>query len=288
VEGDARERAMNLYEMDATLAERGWLVIDLPDPSAVFETRDRLLSHLQQSIPGLARLEDYHRHVIDDERHVATMYGLATYYWESDLGRSIISSNLDLFRMLIGPDLVTQPAPYLRAVRPGVTGDAAPLHRDTYYGASPYEISVVVPLTTMEANAALRVITGSHTAPDSAFPYTQTVRDDVEIQSPKHQLGYPYAPRLLDSSLMALADPVPLEVGQVLIFPLQLVHAGGTNAGESTRFSTDIRVANMLAPVSWSRGVRKDYFVPLCTSAVTRAAQAYLAANSESPSGNEG
>ena len=31
---------MNLSEMDATLAERGWLAIDLPDSSAVFETRD--------------------------------------------------------------------------------------------------------------------------------------------------------------------------------------------------------------------------------------------------------
>jgi ectoine hydroxylase-related dioxygenase (phytanoyl-CoA dioxygenase family) len=125
------------------------------------------------------------------------------------------------------------------------------------------------------------VISGSHLAPDSSFQYTQTVSPDVKLGSPRHQLGYPYAPRLLDPKLMDTAEPVPLKVGQVLMFPLQLVHGGGTNRSSRTRFSTDIRLANSLAPVEWSRGVRKDYFVPLCTSAVTRAAQAFLAANAE-------
>ncbi len=135
----------------------------------------------------------------------------------------------------------------------------------------------------MAASAALRVVSSSHIAPDSAFPFTQTVSQDVEIRSPKHQLGYPYAPRLLDPALMGIAEPVPLEVGQVLIFPLQLVHGGGTNSSGRTRFSTDIRLTNLLAPVSWDRGVRDGYYAPLCTSAVTRAAQAFLAASIESP-----
>lgn len=270
---------MNLDELESTLAEQGWLAIDLPHPAAIFAARDRLLEHLQRSLPSLERLDDYHHLVTDDEQHVAILHDLSTYYWEAALGRPIITENLDLFRRLIGPDLHVQPTPYLRAVRPGLVRDAAPLHRDTYYGASPYEVSIVVPFSEMEASAALRVISGSHLAPDSAYPYTQTVSPDVVIRSPKHQLGYPYAPRLLDPALMETAQPVPLQVGQVLIFPLQLVHGGGTNTSRRTRFSTDIRLANSLAPVAWSRGVRKDYFVPLCTSAVTRAAQAFLTAN---------
>ena len=60
---------------------------------------------------------------------------------------------------------------------------------------------------------------------------------------------------------------MPLEVGQALIFGLSLVHGGGINNGARTRFSTDIRVVNSLAPVTWSRGVHEDYFVPLCASA---------------------
>jgi hypothetical protein len=274
---------VNLDQMETTLADRGWLAIDLPDPSAIFATRDRLLEHLRKTLPALERLDDYHHHVTDDERHVAILHDLATFYWESELGRPIITRNLELFRRLIGPDLHVQPFPYLRAVRPGLTRDAAPLHRDTYYGASPFEVSVVVPFTEMEASAAIRVVSGSHLAPDSAYPYTQTVSPDVQVRSPKHELGYPYAPRLLDPALMDTAEPVPLKVGQVLIFPLQLVHGGGTNTSGRTRFSTDIRLANSLAPVEWSRGVRKEYFVPLCTSAITRSAQTFLAANAAVP-----
>src|SRR4029078_2127052 len=101
----------------------------------------------------------------------------------------------------------------------------------------------------------------------------QPFTPDVKLGSPKHELGYPYAPRLLDPKLMDKAEPVPLQVGQVLMFPLQLVHGGGTNRSSRTRFSSDIRLANSLAPVEWSRGVRKNYFVPLCNSALTRAPQ---------------
>jgi Phytanoyl-CoA dioxygenase (PhyH) len=278
---------MNMSQdaMETTLAERGWLALELPDPSAIFETRDFLLAKLLEILPSLDRLENYHHHVTDDERHVAIMFDLANAYWQSGLSRSIITRNLALFRQLIGTDLLIQPAPYLRCVRPVLPSDAAPLHRDTYYGASPYEVSVVIPFTEMEASQALRVISGSHIAPDSDYPYTQTVSPDVEIRSPKHQLGYPYAPRLLDPALMEKTQPVPLKVGEVLMFPLQLVHGEGINTGERSRFSTDIRLANSLAPVEWSRGVRKDYFVPLCTSAVTRSAQVFLAANADRPVG---
>ena len=274
---------MNLDQVESTLAVQGWAAIDLPDPSAIFEARDLLLAHLRKTLPALVTLDDYHLHVTNEDQHVETLHDLATFYWESALSRPIITRNLDLFRRLIGPDLHLQPFPYLRAVRPGVMKDAAPLHRDTYYGASPFEVSVVVPFTNMEADAAVRVISGSHLAPDSAFPFIQTVSTDVQARSPKHELGYPYAPRLLDPVLMDAAEPVPLRVGQAMLFPLQIVHGGGINTGRRTRFSTDIRLANSLAPVQWSRSVRKDYFVPLCTSAVTRSAQAYLAANTDAP-----
>ena len=146
-----------------------------------------------------------------------------------------------------------------------------------------FEVSVVVPFTDMEGDSAVRVITGSHLAPDADYPYIQEVSPDVIIRSPRHQLGYPYAPRVLDPALAKRAEPVPLVVGQALLFGLSLVHGGGVNEGTRTRFSTDIRVANSLAPVAWSRGVDPDYFVPLCRSAVSRTAEAYLEANRAAP-----
>lgn len=266
--------------LEATLAERGWLAIDLPDPSPVFAVRDALLARLRaRSLPDLGRLDDYHVLVTDEERHVAILHDLATYYWDRHLGRTIIEGNLDLFRRLVGLDLHIQQRPYLRAVRPGHTRDAAPLHRDTYYGASPYEVSVLVPFTDVDAAGAMRVISGSHLASDHEYPFEQRQSDEVAIRSPKHQLGFPYAPKLLEPALMEKAEPVPLVVGQALIFGLSLVHGGGVNTGQRTRFSTDVRVANSLAPVQWSRGVNESYFVPLCSSVISDSARRYLAAN---------
>jgi hypothetical protein len=280
---------VSLAGREATLAERGWVVIDLPDPSAVLHARDRLLGRLRDAaLPGLRSLDDYHWLVDDDERHIEILHDLATFSWEAELGRAIIASNLDLFRHLVGLDLHIQRCPYLRAVRPGKPRDAAPLHRDTYYGASAYEVSVLVPLTDMGAEGVLRVISGSHVSPDAAYPYLQQVSADVTIRSPKHQLGFPYAPRLLDPALVARAEPVPLTVGQVLVFGLALVHGQGVNAGPRTRFSTDIRIVNSLVPVRRDRGVHDDYYVPLCTSAVSLSAYRYLAANEAGHEGMRG
>lgn len=270
---------MNFADAEAAVAERGWLAADLPDPSAVVAVRDRLLAWLQDRLPELRSLEEYHLSASGEEQHVGLLHGLSRWYWEQDLGRTIIAANLDLFRTLLGPDLHIQRYPYLRAVRPGQTRDAAPLHRDTYYGASPYEVSVVVPFTDMGESCSLRVISGSHRAPDSDYPFTQIVSPDVVVRSPKHELGFPYAPRLLNSALMDRAEAVPLRVGQALLFPLSLVHGGGIDTGTQTRFSTDIRVVNSWAPVSMSRGVHPDYFVPLCSSVVTSTARDYQEIN---------
>ena len=273
---------MTPEELDRTLAERGWLVIELPDPSPVFAIRDHLLAWLRsESLPGLASLEDYHLAATEDERHIEILYGLSARYWELDLGRTIIAANLDLFRRLVGTDLHIQRYPYLRAVRPHHPRDAAPLHRDTYYGASPFEVSVFVPFTDIEKSGAMRVITGSHLESDRAYPFEQHQSEDVQVRSSRHQLGFPYAPKLLNPDLLERAEPIPLRVGQALVFGLSLVHGGGLNTGSRTRFSSDIRVANSLSPVAWSRGVHKDYFVQLCSSAITRTALNYQAVNLE-------
>jgi hypothetical protein len=275
---------MSMAGLEATLAERGWLVIDLPDPSPVQHARDRLLARLRDTaLPGLRRLDDYHWLVDDEERHIEILNDLTTFYWEAELGRSIIASNLDLFRHLVGLDLHIQRCPCLRAVRPGRSRDAAPLHRDTYYGASAYEVSVLVPLTDMGADGVLRVISGSHVSPDAAYPYLQPVSPDVTIRSPKHELGFPYAPRLPDPALVERAEAVPLAVGKALVFGLSLVHGHGINTGSRTRFSTDIRIVNSLAPVPRNRGVHDEDYVPLCTSAVSLSAHRYLAANEPRP-----
>jgi len=265
-------------DIESMLLERGWAVVDLPDPSPVRSAREWLLTELRKSLPSLEALEKYHR-IVDDERHISVVHDVAERFWAARYGHQVIAANVAFFRGLLGPDLHVQHYPYLRVVRPDHVEDAVPLHRDTYYGASPFEVSVVVPLTEMGRASALRAIPGSHVEPDSAYPFVQTESSDVAFGSARHKLGYAYAPRLLDPSLDARAEPIPVSVGQMLIFSLSLVHGGGANASEETRFSTDIRIVNSHAPVSFSRGVRADYYVPLCASPISVSASRFLAAN---------
>jgi hypothetical protein len=261
-------------------AEHGWLVIDLPDPAIVVAVRERLLGHLRATaLPDLPRLEDYHARVSDADRHIAITHELASFYWRESLGTMLIASQVSFFQRFIGLDLHVQKYPYLRVVRPGKLDDAVSLHRDTYYGSSPYEIAVLIPFTDFPADGALRVLTGSHVEPDSAYPWFAGDSGGVTVRSPKHELGFPYAPKVLDPALLVRAQPVPLRVGQALLFSLSLVHGAGTNASPTTRFSTDIRVVHSLAPIEWSHSVHPDYYLPLCSSPVTEQARRYLAAN---------
>ncbi len=271
---------MTIEQQQAEFSERGWLTVDLPDRGAVLRVGERMLDHLRASaLPRLASLEEYHSLVENDDRHIAFAHDLSTFFWREGFGTELIRSHLAFFRSFIGLDLHVQKYPYLRVVRPGRPGDAVPLHRDTYYGSSAYEISVFIPFTDVPEEAALRVVSGSHAEPDSAYPWVRGSGGDVTPGSPKHQLGYSYAPKLLDPSLAGRATPVPLRVGEALLFSLSLVHGSGTNDGCTTRFSTDIRVVNSLAPVEWSHSVHGDYYLPLCSSPVTAQARRYARAN---------
>ena len=83
----------------------------------------------------------------------------------------------------------------------------------------------------------------------------------------------------MEGDIDNLALPIPLEIGQALIFSLSIVHGQEVNRSQLTRFSSDIRVVNSLAPIEWERSVHKDYYTELSSSAVTKQARAYQAAN---------
>jgi hypothetical protein len=258
---------------------RGWAVIDLRDPAVAVEIGDHLLGWLRAGpLPGLDRLDEYHHHVTDDA-HPRVQYDLATWYWEQRLGRRIVDAELDFLRSFVGLDLHVQRYPYLRVARPDRPDDVTGLHRDLLYGASPFEVSMLVPFTDLEADAALRVVTGSHLEPASSFPATRVESDAVAPGSPRHRLGFPYAPQVLADEVAARAEPVPLRMGQALLMSLGLVHGQTVNASATTRFSTDVRVVNSLAPIAFARGVRDDYYEPLCSSPVTDQARRQIAAD---------
>jgi hypothetical protein len=260
-------------------AARGWAVIDLREPAVAVDVGARLLGWLRAGpLPDLDRLDDYHRHV-DDDTHPRVQYELATWYWDQRLGRRIVDAEQDFLQSFVGLDLHVQRYPYLRVARPGRPGDVTGLHRDLLYGASPFEVSMVVPFSDLDADRALRVVTGSHLEPASSFPAIRTDSDLVTPGSPRHRLGFPYAPQVLADAVAERAEPVPLRVGQALLMSLALVHGQTVNASTTTRFSTDVRVVNSLAPIAFARGVREDYYEPWCSSPVTEQARRQIAAD---------
>lgn len=260
-------------------SEKGWVVIDFVDPSPVLKAREALQKKLSELLGKNISLEDYHKEVEDDQLHTETQIKMTEFFRKNQLGKPIIEAQLSLLKPFVGLDLFVQRNPYLRMARPGKPQDNIGYHRDTYYGGSPYELSVLVPYVDIAAPSALQVMTGSHTLPDDYFPTTQISNPDAKVTkgSSKHQLGFLYAPKVMDPSIEKNMLAVPLKIGQAIAFSLSTVHGCIVNNGEATRWSSDIRVMNSFAPVDLS--ARPDYYEPLCDSSVTAQAKDYFLAS---------
>lgn len=257
--------------------EKGWFLLDFPDPEPARQTRrflqERLSRHFGRSIP----LEEYHFHVNDDEEHTELQIAMTKAFREAGLGPAILSAQLMFFKELIGPDLFGQASPYLRMTRPNCPQDNIGYHRDTFYGGSPYELSVFVPFVDLPSECSLSVLSGSHIHSEERYPTTQIESDSVKKGTSKHQLGFLYAPKLMDPAIDGKMEAIPLKVGQALIFSLSTVHGSIVNRGQITRWSSDMRVMNALAPVDLS--ARPHYYKPLHYSVVSESAQRYFYAN---------
>ncbi len=271
---------MGFSEDSAHFVEQGWLQITLSDPSPVEAARDAVLAHLRARwFSDLERLEDYHLFATEDALHFKIQHDVARFYWEGGFGPEVIRRNPEPFRALAGLDLHIQRYPYLRIARPDRRQDNVGFHRDIHYGSSPYEVSVHVPLTDPGIEGSLALIPGSHLESDRAYPWTRRESAEVAQGSSRHQLGFVYAPKDMGSAIAERMKPIHTQVGQALMFGLAIVHGQEVNRGPVTRFSTDIRIVNSMAPINWERSVRQDYYMPWCSSAVTEQARHFLAAD---------
>jgi hypothetical protein len=278
---------MQPAEMSQRFLEKGWFRIALPRPGPVHEVRQLLLDRLRTRwTPEIRRIEDYHLFVEDDTRHIDIQNDLAELYWSVAAGPRIVEQNREFLIQLIGPDLHVSKYPYLRIARPLKQQDNVGYHRDTYYGSSAFEVSVHVPFVDLDAAGTLGMISGSHVEPESAFAFQQHTSDTVSKGSVKHRLGFLYAPKVMEATIASRMEPVPVRAGEALVFSLSVVHGQEVNRSSVTRFSSDIRVVNSLAPIAWERSVHKDYYMLLCSSAVTEQARRYQAANEGAPNGD--
>jgi hypothetical protein len=156
----------------------------------------------------------------------------------SGLARDVVRGELEKVKGLIGDDVLLQAKPYLRVARPGIESDNIGLHRDTWYGARREELSISIALTDQDESSALRIAPGSHRDEDEEL---ETVPSEIEKGSVKHRMGFPYAPKRLKIEKDTI--PVPLKVGQALVFSIAALHGQVVNASQGTRFTVDARIA---------------------------------------------
>ncbi|MFC2049411.1 hypothetical protein ACFLR2_01905 [Chlamydiota bacterium] len=259
--------------------DKGWFVVDFPNPKPIFDTRDFLQKELVKLLGKDVPLEEYHHHVQDDAVHTAHQIQITKAFRDRNSGPLILGGQISFFRELLGPDLFGQANPYLRITRPQKPQDNIGYHRDTFYGGSPFELSVLVPFVDLPPECSLSVLSGSHVHPEDYYPTTQVENPDTAVRkgTAKHQLGFLYAPKVMHPSVEKEMEPIALKVGQALVFSLSTVHGSCLNTGAISRWSSDMRVMNALAPVDLS--ARPDYYKPLSYSVVTESAHKYLIAN---------
>jgi len=261
--------------------ENGYAVIDLLYPQRVFEIRQELLKQLREltGSPEIT-LEKYHEHMLDDEKHTQIQIALTDFIRSGELIQQVVLENKALFEQLVGPDMNIQAKPYLRITRPGKSKDNIGYHRDTFYGGSPYEISVVIPFVGLDSGNALRVQPKSHLIAEKDIPLVQTKSEDVEKGSAKHSMGFLYAPKMIDPTYALHMEPMPLGLGQVLTFSLATLHGTTGNDSVNTRWSVDMRIVARHAPVDLS--MRPTYYKQYLASPATALSDAYEKVNTGS------
>src|SRR5262249_34655270 len=158
---------------------------------------------------------------------------LTRLFREQRFNHQVMTAQAPLIQGLIGRDIDIQRNPYLRITRPNKSQDNIGYHRDTFYGSSAFEVSVIVPYTNVPAASSLSVLSGSHVRPESDFPTVRTDNPDKTITkgSPKHKLGFPYAPKVMDPATIADVQSVPIALGEALVLTVSTVHGSDLNRG---------------------------------------------------------
>lgn len=254
----------------------GYIVLDLTKLDALHHAQEQLLQYLRkESASNEITLENYHNYFSEDDKHYDMQFKMLNFLRNQEFSKKILQENIELFKYLLGPDLDIQREPYLRIARPYTSGDNIGFHRDTFYGTSAQEISVLIPFVDLEPKQSLYVYPGSHTFKDSFFEWESTQSSSVQKNSKKHQMGFLYAPKVMKGDIKSHMVPVPLKQGQALVFMLSLVHGSEENRGETTRWSSDIRIK--CAHAQLNPDMKEGYYVPLSESVVSKCFKQYAA-----------
>lgn len=251
--------------------ELGYQLVKLDGTTALNEIR----AYMQKECGILPTL--LHERDQEQAEHLNLVKKMSDDLRDKGLFRLFADENLSLFTALFGFDLDVQSVPHLRVSRPSRESDFIGWHRDTFYGNSPFEMNVWIPIFDLDQGAGLRLLPGSHLIPESNVRVVEDsneFRRSVTRGSVANQLGYLYSPKVddlvagLDESETVLLQP---EVGEAVVFFGSCVHRA-QNLGSITRATFDLRIKHKDSPSSTKAG----YYEPLSRSVVSRAAKHFL------------
>ena len=270
-------KIQSIDKINRNYIKKGYCVVDLVNTKTLKELR----FSLEKEISILTKkkkfnLENYHK-FIDDKIHEKVQWHLCNYFRKHKFCHKIALEQIDLLRQIVGTDLLVQKDPFLRIARPNKENDNIGFHRDTVYGQSPYEISILITLVDLNAKECLKYLPRSHLKSDKKFHFLESVNSSVQKGSKKHKLGFPYSPKIPKIKLSDFNSP-SLQFGQAVIFSPSIVHGQKINKGKNTRFSFDFRVVNKFAPINIQTKSNRGYEV-LTQSGIQIVAEKFLRIN---------
>ena len=269
-------KIQSIDKINQNYIKKGYCVVDLVNTKTLKALRFSLEKEISIFIKKKANLESYHK-IIDDKIHEKVQWHLCNYFRKNKFCHKIALEQIDLLRQIVGTDLLVQKDPFLRIARPNKENDNIGFHRDTVYGQSPYEISILITLVDLNTKECLKYLPRSHLKSDKKFQFLESVNSSVQKGSKKHKLGFPYSPKIPKIKSEDFDSP-SLKFGQAIIFSPSIVHGQKINKGKNTRFSFDFRVVNKFAPINIQTKSNRGYEV-LTQSGIQIVAEKFLRIN---------
>lgn len=222
--------------------------------------------------------KDIHKTKLTDDEVKERHIWASQQFWKEEASLFYAKHLMPFISQLIGLDVMVQYYPYFRMARPFKPQDNIGYHKDTQYGQTPYELAVHIPFVDLDKMSALRVISGSHVMPESAFSRVTADYGHVKKGSIENQVGKPYMPKPLAIPEGMQTTPLVIKVGQAAIFSPAIFHGQEMNEGDVTRVSCDLRFVSRRAPVNIREGKVHAGYIEVCQSPVEKLVEKYYGA----------
>ena len=174
---------------------------------------------------------------------------------EAHVHREIILSNKDYFKNLLGvnkleKDMSVQTVIYFRGVRPkkAKKSEYLDFHRENFYNDSSYiekQINIHIPVKNYNLKNSLKYIKASHLIPDKKLTLMKlnSRQSGIKRFSTGHKLGITYHPKKITSGInFNKAKRLNISRNKAFVFSARLLHGGGVNLSNKTRFSLDFGI----------------------------------------------